>query len=253
MAGILDLTKRSTQFPLKSKLVGKCFDMHRIIVLISWYDTLYRIIYTIYHTKDQSAQSDVLKWHDVILGQHCIRWWLVAWRHQAIAWSIVDLWIKLTRTHSPTTTSHYLNEFENNIFKMAVAFPKHLWVKIFLPGSEFVSPTRISISMNMSRIPRSEFVLDINIYEYIKDSHSRIFAGYQYLWICPEFPDQNLCQIPISMSMSRISRSEFVSDINICEYVKNEVIFHGNWVISYKQGQGWFYVFVLPMRDGVTL
>ena len=25
------------------------------------------------------------------LGQHCFRWWLVAWRHQAITWTNVDL------------------------------------------------------------------------------------------------------------------------------------------------------------------
>ena len=28
---------------------------------------------------------------DIGLGQHWLRWWLVAWRHQAITWTSVDL------------------------------------------------------------------------------------------------------------------------------------------------------------------
>ena len=35
--------------------------------------------------------SDVTPYGDIGLGEHWLRWWLAAWRHQAITWTNVDL------------------------------------------------------------------------------------------------------------------------------------------------------------------
>ena len=81
---------------------------------------------------------------------------------------------------------------------------RYLWICQGFPDQNLCW---ISIFMNISRIPTSEFLLDTNIYEYVQNFQIRICVRYQYLKVCPGFPDQNLCQISIFVNMSRMKSS----------------------------------------------
>ena len=57
-------------------------------------------------------------YRDIDLGQHWLRYWLVAWRHQAITWTSVDL-------SSVRSCSIYLRAISQEIIKIA-ALDMHL-------------------------------------------------------------------------------------------------------------------------------
>ena len=81
----------------------------------------------------------VLLYGDIAQGQHWLRWWLVAWRHQAITWTnvvfslvmISGVYLRVISQQLSQGTVVY-NKFENILFKLSVTStsPRDLWVKI---------------------------------------------------------------------------------------------------------------------------
>ena len=66
-------------------------------------------------------------------GQHWLRYWHVAWRHQAISWTNVD-WLSVqwysykgNFTRDASTINHW-NPFQNYIYKISLKFPRGQWV-----------------------------------------------------------------------------------------------------------------------------
>ena len=81
----------------------------------------------------------VLLYGDIAQGQHWLRWWLVAWRHQAITWTnvvfslvmISGVYLRAISQQLSQGTVVY-NKFENILLKLTVTStsPRDLWVKI---------------------------------------------------------------------------------------------------------------------------
>ena len=69
------------------------------------------------------------------LGQHCLGKWLVAWWHQAMTWTNVDISPKVFCGIHPRTIPHEIlmhliwHMFENYPFKITTTFPRGQWVK----------------------------------------------------------------------------------------------------------------------------
>ena len=55
------------------------------------YPLAWRHLKKLSHVSDLSLSGLVTPYGDIGLGQHWFRWWLVAWWHQAITWTNVDL------------------------------------------------------------------------------------------------------------------------------------------------------------------
>ena len=77
----------------------------------------------------------VTQYGDINLGQHWISLWLVAWRHQAITWTNVDLSsVRSSCTHmsailarDASAISHW-NQLENYLSKILFKSPRGQWV-----------------------------------------------------------------------------------------------------------------------------
>ena len=62
--------------------------------------------FVVNYTKNISTHWGlVTPYGDVDLGQHWLRYWLVAWRHQAITWTNVD---RIPATSSPSLAWHWI-------------------------------------------------------------------------------------------------------------------------------------------------
>ena len=70
-------------------------------------------------------------------GQHWLRWWLVAWRHQAITWTYIDfLFVRLCGIHlrvilQPIPMILFYVMSENYTSKIIATSPRHQWVNLF--------------------------------------------------------------------------------------------------------------------------
>ena len=77
----------SSSGPLLQWPSNSIYRMSEIILsLLGLYEITLPLIST-----DLSHGSLVTPYGDIGLGQHWLRWWLVAWWHQAITWTNVDL------------------------------------------------------------------------------------------------------------------------------------------------------------------
>ena len=66
------------------------------------------------------------------LGQHWIRLWFVAWRHQAITWTNVDLSSVRSKVNftAGTAAINHCNWLEKYSFKISLKYPRPPWVKV---------------------------------------------------------------------------------------------------------------------------
>ena len=80
---------------------------------------------------------------DIDLGQHCLRWWLVAWRHQAITWTNVDLSLRSSDVH---LRAILLEISEPSVTKISlkIAYLKLNWN---LPGASELLYVAIFVAM----------------------------------------------------------------------------------------------------------
>ena len=77
---------------------------------------------------------------DKDLGQHWLRWWLVAWQHQCITWTNIDflkprfcgIHLIATSSHLPKVLFHKLSF--KICFKFTTTSPRDQWVNSLAPG-----------------------------------------------------------------------------------------------------------------------
>ena len=109
----------------------------------------------------------VTPWGDINLGQHWLRWWLGAWRHQAITWTNADLsWGKSTNIHLQAF-SHEIPQ--PPIIKISL---KIMYLKFYsnLPGgSELITTLRPEQNCAISQVSFvndfSWIMIDLNFTE----------------------------------------------------------------------------------------
>ena len=78
----------------------------------------------------------VTQYGGIHVGPHRLRWWLVAWQHEAIAWTNMDLstlgssGIHLRILSSEDLECQLVNRIEKDIFEIASRSPRDQWVEI---------------------------------------------------------------------------------------------------------------------------
>ena len=152
---------------------------------------------------------------DLDLGQHPLRWWLVAWWHQAITWTNVDLIISDVLWHSPESNSSVsawatilYSRFENLTYEINATCPRGLWVKFikdlcsslsmfccffllfFFPifsspsDSSWWQEISVTVGKSESRKPSDMFGPEINGWHSADGTFKCIFCkGKVWFWI----------------------------------------------------------------------
>ena len=92
--------------------------------------------------------SDAIQRH-IDLGQHWLRWWLVAWKHQAITWTKVDLSVRFSTIQLKVTVLETLMKEITTVhlkiytFKIKATSSRGQWVNMGLASPNSCCPVFI--------------------------------------------------------------------------------------------------------------
>ena len=109
---------------------------------------LVRMEYCITCSKELTHCGLVKPYGTTDLGQHCFRWWLVAWGHQAIIWTNVDFSLAKSCGIHMRAISQWVTKLLicimscwNYTLKITATSPRDQWVNLLQLSSAILQPS----------------------------------------------------------------------------------------------------------------